>query len=440
MISDILNSVSNNETIIPVIGFEMLPVRQENGTLVPYLEHLSNHIATIEGFAINCTEKGFDYFNHCIHQLLRATDFDLVSTRKKISQYAIEIHDLVDTSYLEKIVSISPFNYFFNLTFTSHLGEVVTAKRTFPNISPKVSSFPHMMKKPKQPDDLIKNDCLYEGVVYNIFGLAYHKQKTFHDYYYSDDEILAFIPSFSRWYEIRLNNYKEVVTDASLLFLGCQYPDWLTRIMINTLKPNSLEINKVLARVFFDYCNDVSNSFFLDKHKFKYQGQTPTLQLINELSDLLSRNNFVLNIKNKDFVFVSYTQDNLALAQKVICQLSKSMNVWFDRIKMFPGDIINDEVKEGIQNCKLFLPLITANSVAKLPGDYVRQEWRYYSDNFSDSKKVIPLVFRNEVNLGTLGFDIDTEFGRPRSNIFYVLIDENGLTEPDILNIQTKMA
>ena len=441
MLHDIRDSLLSNETIIPVIGFEMLSIKRGE-EVIPYLDYLSEYIANKEAIPLKKSNSGFLLFNQLTHQLLVRYNMSGRETKKKISMYAGEIHNLVDTSYIEKIVSISRVNYFFNLTFTSHLSEIVNKKRTFPNTSLKQSNFPHEYKKPKNPDDLIKTDCSYEGVVYNIFGMAYQGQNTYYDYIYSDDNILEFIPSFIRWYESStyLNNYKEIIKNASLLFLGCHYPDWLTRVMINTLKPGSVAIsNETIARIFFDYCNDISNSFFLAKHNFVFQEKTPTLKLVNELNDLLIKEGFIIDIKNDDFVFVSYTRDNHLLAQKIICDLAGKLNVWFDRIKLFPGDLINEEVKMGIDNCVLFLPLITNESVKKTPNDYVKQEWRYYFDKYAKNPKIIPMV-NDDVNLGTLGFDIDMEFTGTHSNIFRIVISNTGLQVQDVDNVANRFS
>lgn len=119
------------------------------------------------------------------------------------------------------------------------------------------------------------------------------------------------------------------------------------------------------------------------------------------------------------------------------------MNVWFDRIKMFPGDYINEEVKMAISNCKLFLPIITNQSINKKNNDYVRQEWKYFYDSTQDSPlreiKVIPLVYCRDVNLGELGFNIDAHFARPQANLFHICIDDDGLSQQDIMNIKNRL-
>jgi hypothetical protein len=443
MLESIRDALINHENIIPVIGYEMLPIRDVQGNLVPYLHYISKLIfdtydldkIDVNG-SVNFGEPGFVIFNQVMHLLLKNNSFDYKVTITQLSDFAMQIHPLVDTTYLEKIVKIQSFSYFFNLTFTTHLAELVTRFRSFPNVSLKQSMFPFNFKSPKRPDDLIKNDCSFEGVIYNIAGLAYSNGNRLYNFFYSDDDFLDAIPQFNKRYDIDLNNYREVVNDSSLLFLGCQYPDWLTRILISTFKPGIIKnTSAVQARIYFDYCNDNSNSFFLSKHQFTFQSNVITTGLVNDLYTYLEEDDdaFIQGNRNKDFIFISYTRDNLALVKNIVCQLSTERNVWFDRIKLFPGSLINEEVKLAIQNCKLFLPIITHEAIRHERNDYVRQEWIYYAENFADQLKVIPLVHKN-VNLGELGFQIGPEFATP-GNLFYITVDESGLLQQDITNI-----
>ncbi len=436
MVNNIRNALINNESIIPVIGYDLLPVI-DNDVSTPYLDYISQLIAKEKQLILPEKEFGFTLFNNIAHQLLIKNGLNPRVTKEQISEYAKRIHPMVDTSYLEKIVSISPFRYFMNVTFTTHLADVIKLKRTFPNTSVKQTTFPFQMAR--SPEDLIKSDCAYEGVVYNLVGLAYLGNNILFRYYYTDDDYLDFISEFNKRHDIELKNYKEIVRSSSLLFLGCQYPDWLIRILINTLKPGSLDqSNNIQARIFFDYCNDPSNSFFLTRHQFDFQKNLQSMPLVSDIYDVLSQHNFTLTTTSNSFVFISYTRDNLPLVKKIVCQLALEMNIWFDRIKMTPGSSINDEVKEGITNCKIFLPVITNESKNKPQNEYVRQEWIYYHEYFKDNPKVIPLIHEN-VNAGQLGMFVDNEFASPGINIFYISINDEGLTNQDILKIKSKL-
>jgi len=342
---------------------------------------------------------------------------------------------------LQKIISIFPFKYFLNLTFTTHLTQLIETNRTFPKIAVNESTFPFQLKNPRKPDDLKKNECGFAATIYNLFGVAYYNGNEKFNYYYSDDDMLSFISEFNKRFEVDLKNYKEVIKDSALLFLGCQYPDWLLRVLINTLAPGSLDsFNNFQTKVFVDYCNDNATILFLHKHRLQFQRHLQTQLFVNDLFEVLSQNRFALDIhKSGDFVFISYSRDDLIIVQKIVCQLAIYTNVWFDRIKLFPASLINIDIKDAINNCKLFLPIVTVKSKEKKDEDYVKQEWKYYLENFIDNSKVIPLVDKNVNNGGQLGFNVDANFSKQGNNLFYIVFDERGLSEQNLIDIKNRL-
>jgi hypothetical protein len=447
IIEDIIGSLSNNDRIIPMIGFELLPIKlsvgNKNNGNIPYLEHLARKIAAANNIGTGeDIDSPVDLFNNVMHKLLIQKAFNQLDTTKELCRQAKLIHDDVDTSLLEKIVQVRPFKYFLNLTFTTHLQEFVNKFRKYPGGTVKQSSFPYLLKDIQRPEDLIKDSSKFEAVIYNLCGLAYDSSVTpILNYYYSDDHILAMTSDVTKRYDVDLKNLKETITTSSLLFLGCQFPDWLLRYFIYTLKPNSFNIfDSISARVFVDYCNDNSTSFFLTKHSFKFQKNQTTFNLINNLYAELLAKNFLISTLSNEYAFISYSSEDLPLVKKIVDQcFNCGMNLWFDRIKLFPGSMIDEEVKEGIRNCKVFLPLVTDKSKNKKAQDYVRQEWIYYHDKFKEDPKVIPLVLTEEVDTGNLNFNLDSVFGTPGSNVYYIPVTGNGLCEQDVMAIKTKM-
>lgn len=444
LLQGIRRALVNEQSIIPVIGYDAIPVRIGN-TTVPYLDYLSGKLIEdhLNSTSVDPTlEKstGFDLFNFVTHKLLEKNRFNQFTTTTQISEGAKKIHALVDISYLEKIVAIFPFRYFLNLTFTNHLSEVIKIHRTFPKIGVRETTFPFIIKNPKRPEDIQKSDCVFVGSVYHLFGKAYAGNDEILNYYYSDHDLLSFIAEFNKRYDIDLKNYKEILQDASLLFLGCQYPDWLLRVVINTLSPGSLDFrDSRQTKIFVDYCSDNSTIFFLEKHNFQYQESLQTQFFVNDLYSELAQKKLAIDINSKnDFAFISYTRDDLEVVRKIVCQLSPYLALWFDKTDLFPGDQINTNIKKAIDNCKLFLPIITKNNCTKPESAYVRQEWLYYHENFRNNAKVIPLVAK-DVNLGALGFDLDTNFSTPGSNLFHIHFDENGLQEENITDIRKRL-
>lgn len=75
-------------------------------------------------------------------------------------------------------------------------------------------------------------------------------------------------------------------------------------------------------------------------------------------------------------IFLSYSRDDAAAARRIAEALrSAGLEVWFDANELTGGDAWDQKIRTQIADCALFLPLISANTQARLEG-YFRLEWR----------------------------------------------------------------
>ena len=74
-------------------------------------------------------------------------------------------------------------------------------------------------------------------------------------------------------------------------------------------------------------------------------------------------------------VFLSYASQDAEAAQK-ICDAFQAagIEVWFDKSELRGGDVWDRQIREQIHNCRLFIPVISANTEARDEG-YFRREW-----------------------------------------------------------------
>ena len=75
-------------------------------------------------------------------------------------------------------------------------------------------------------------------------------------------------------------------------------------------------------------------------------------------------------------VFLSYASQD-AEAAKRICEALRAagVEVWFDQSELVGGDQWDGKIRGQIGSCALFVPLISANTQARLEG-YFRLEWK----------------------------------------------------------------
>jgi TolB-like protein len=74
-------------------------------------------------------------------------------------------------------------------------------------------------------------------------------------------------------------------------------------------------------------------------------------------------------------VFLSYASQDAAAAEKICAALGAAgVEVWFDKSELRGGDAWDQKIRRELQDCALFIPVISANTAARHEG-YFRLEW-----------------------------------------------------------------
>src|SRR3954462_6514600 len=75
-------------------------------------------------------------------------------------------------------------------------------------------------------------------------------------------------------------------------------------------------------------------------------------------------------------VFLSYAREDSDAARRIADALQAfGVEVWFDQNELVGGDAWDAKIRRQIKECALFVPVISANTQARLEG-YFRIEWR----------------------------------------------------------------
>ena len=100
--------------------------------------------------------------------------------------------------------------------------------------------------------------------------------------------------------------------------------------------------------------------------------------------------------ESKNAVFLSYAAEDADEAQRLCAALrAAGIQVWFDRSELRGGDAWDQKIRREIRDCALFIPIISANTQARLEG-YFRREWKLAvartHDMADDKPFLVPLV------------------------------------------------
>jgi TolB-like protein/Tfp pilus assembly protein PilF len=95
-------------------------------------------------------------------------------------------------------------------------------------------------------------------------------------------------------------------------------------------------------------------------------------------------------------IFLSYASEDAMAAEK-ICQALRAagVEVWFDQKELRGGDVWDQQIRQRIHDCALFVPVISAHTEHRKEG-YFRREWRLAVERTHDmsdrSLFVVPVV------------------------------------------------
>jgi TolB-like protein/Tfp pilus assembly protein PilF len=103
--------------------------------------------------------------------------------------------------------------------------------------------------------------------------------------------------------------------------------------------------------------------------------------------------------ESKNAVFLSYAAQDSDAAQRLCNTLrTAGIEVWFDRSELRGGDAWDQNIRREIRDCALFIPIISANTQARLEG-YFRREWKLgvarTHDMADDKPFLVPVVIDN---------------------------------------------
>ena len=100
--------------------------------------------------------------------------------------------------------------------------------------------------------------------------------------------------------------------------------------------------------------------------------------------------------ESKNAVFLSYAAQDAHEAQRLCAALrAAGIQVWFDQSELRGGDAWDQMIRREIRDCALFIPIISANTQARLEG-YFRREWKLAAarthDMADDKPFLLPVV------------------------------------------------
>ena len=297
---------------------------------------------------------------------------------------------LVPVNPLWKLARIKSFAIFMTTAYDDFLLNTIKTVRDTPT---DVLSYSIREKKLTQ-----LNEGLFDRTWNSKFTMVYHlfgNMKQSIAPAYTEKDILETLLEFHKDME-RFLLFKE----KSFLFMGCGFDDWLYRFFIRIIsnkyygsagyEPTHIYV----ADDFSNYKKDPSQELtrFLRDYKtnvFYTGGGSDFVDLLFEKIEKAYPEEIIPQSDFPAVVFLSFADGDRDAARRLAAHLREDgIHVWLDEVALKPGDIVDETILKAIDQCRVFIPLISKNSRRIVSGDarvkYHIREWEWaYSRNLS---------------------------------------------------------
>lgn len=186
---------------------------------------------------------------------------------------------------------------------------------------------------------------------------------------------------------------KFIRENKKVLSIGCRFDDWLFRffwyILIGDVK--KLRTGQVVVEL--DEQRDSNLRRFLENEKIIHFSDAREFMVrvtaaINNATDLG-------NLPRKDGIFISYAHEDKYIALHMFWRLhEEGWNVWIDEDKLKGGNDYNKRIRDAINACNVFIPILSS----QVQEDLVNNNHRYYMDEWQLAQDRWQIAAENDKN------------------------------------------
>ena len=366
---ELLDFITDRQ-LTPILGKEMYKFKQDD-LFIPVDEYLSKQILGLN----NVTDQAALTLTQAVNYLVNEKKVKTMDIIRKLKLMIKEIN--FEFPLLSQFLSITELNYYINTAVYNNVLEnnlTTIRKQTATSINFSIN------EPFSDCDDL---DKLHVPFVFNVFGSLLNTV----DPALSEEDMLEYTGHFKEKIK-NATNIINALKNKNLLFLGCDFPDWMVRFILRLLSNEPMhDWGSKRTIIVVNDMSDVRKKqyeFLKNYDVVTYDGNTK--DFVEELSSRWKQKN-PSSVKNK-MIFLSYTvkdKDAVENLKKAIEGIN-NVTCWYDNREIVPGDDFKTEIAKNIKSADLFIPLISANSLMHKDG-YVQLEW-FTADNVNTFRKI----------------------------------------------------
>ncbi len=362
--------------VIPIVGKELLLVSID-GEDVLLEHHLASRLAATLEVPTDQLSTEPTLNDVAIQHLRQGGDRRKIYSRLKA---IVDELDLPVPKSLKKLASITDFNLYISLTFDSLLYQALIQERQGKQ-ELQCLAFSTARGIEDLPVEVFRLKTSY---VFHLLG----KLSSTTDYAVTEEDCLEFIHALQS--ETRRPKLLfDELRNSHLLFLGCDFPNWLERFLIRTLTNERLLIPRDTSQFVADNQVRIDKSlrFFLQHYYAQIFIAGHPTQFVEELHTRWQEKNPATdlsksvptgnNVMEPGTIFLSYASQDRETVRNMKESLEKAgLDVWFDQGELLPGDVWDQEIQRNIRRCAVFIPFISHQTRQRLEG-FFRKEWHW---------------------------------------------------------------
>lgn len=355
----ILVSAILNRDVVPIIGKELFKVEGE-----PLQTYINKQV---------CKNRIIDYHEGITVDRVIESITEIEGDGKRKFCYELpKIFAKIDISIPDSIKNLIELGRFPLILTTSYAPILEKYLKTRNSRNWTTYSY-DTTSRADIPSSITDNNILY--YIFGEMGV----EGTF---VVDEDDLLSFL-HFWHNETHRPQELCKYLSNKYLLVIGCDYPDWLFRFLWYSMNDNfnekhlkkgqlmisnrkvmeDTELQSFLRRIKAYYDNDIDE--FVKELCRRIQEIEPNLS-----SEMPTHS----NKKTIDF-FISYAHEDYEIAKGIAENLRNlGANVWLDKNKLKPGDSFPDDIRENIETCKRFIPILSCHTIEETRR-FFRREW-----------------------------------------------------------------
>lgn len=397
--------------VIPVIGPELLILQIEGKSTLLYT-YLAEQLAR----RMQISFEPDDSLNLVVCKYLSqggGREDIYPALKRALSELSPD--KLPDT--LIKLAEIRPLNLFVSTSFDPYLAQVLNQLRFGGENKTRVLGF-----NLKSYNDLPAVKVLKKTTVFHLFG----KVSATPEYAVTDEDVLEFMHELLS-HDACPKRLSDALVNRYLMVIGCPLSDWLGRFFVRIGNKNRLVISgdkidfligdqlhketnlleflqyfcrktKVFPMTSIEFINQLHQRWmalhpskdepYEEDEEMPIGGEEDVVVPLPENEDLMQKGAVFLSYAHEDQSTVEIIKDAFEIF---------GIEVWLDRNPhaLRVGDKFETRIKTNIEQCSLFVPIISRNTLTQEPR-YFHKEWKYAeyrADFYPDNRRfLIPVA------------------------------------------------